>query len=219
MKRLLILSLILVTATIYGQQPLRVTCSPPEFKTQNRQYRGDVKHRSRGAQTGTGITVAGVYDFPSIDSDTVNSDANSSRPVAGTQESRTFTLDAFLRQAKVEGNDCEIHLEFSDTARTNARRIIVEIPPDADFSSDYQTILRLVHSRFPRRRVLGPGVAFGLIPAVHMKITGFGFFDGFHARLVGPHKPNGGHGSANVKTFWELHPAWNVRCIPETDCP
>jgi hypothetical protein len=136
----------------------------------------------------------------------------------GSAETKTFTLHGFLRQAKVEGNDCEIHLEFSDTTRADARRFIVEIPPDADVRSDYQKVLRLMQSRFPRRRSLGPDKAFLMEPAVPVTVTGFGFFDGIHKTMSGPRRPNGGHGSAQVKTFWELHPAWNITC-DNNGCP
>ena len=219
MKRLLLIVLLTLPAftNVYSQK--KVECPPPEFKQPSLQYRGTLKHRERGDETGTPITVADIYDLPEVRTDVANSEDHADRAIPGSAELQTFTLEAFLRQAKVEGNDCEIHLELSDTARKNARRVIVEIPPDADVKSDYQKILRLMHSRFPRRKKLGPGVAFGILPAVRVKITGFGFFDGVHKALAGPKRPNGGHGSAQVKTFWELHPAWNIQCLPASACP
>jgi hypothetical protein len=219
MKKLLLVVLLISAASIDAYGQIRVRCPAPEFKPPSQQYRGELKHRARGAETGTSITIAEIYALPNESTEVVNSDANKDRPMPGSAEQQTFTLEAFLRQAKVEGNDCEIHLEFSETARRNALRVIVEIPPDADFASDYQKILRLMRSRFPRRRKLGPGVAFGLLPAVRMKVTGFGFFDGVHKAMAGPNRPNGGHGSAQVKTFWELHPGWNINCLPATACP
>jgi hypothetical protein len=160
-----------------------------------------------------------MYGWPDVEEAGVNSDANKNREMPGSKETQTFTLDALLQQAKVEGNDCEIHLEFSQTNRANARRVIVEIPPDSDVESDYQTILRLMHSRFPRRRSVGPDVAFKFTRPVHMRITGLGFFDGVHKHFAGTEGGNGGHGSAAVQTFWELHPAWNVQCLPGSSCP
>jgi hypothetical protein len=212
MKRIPLLTL-LIFATSISASGQTVTC--PNANSQNQQYRGDLKHRERGAETGTSITISDVYALPNVTAASVNSNTNKHRAMPGSAEAQTFTLDALLRQAKVEGNDCEIHLEFSQTARANARRVIAEIPPDPDFSSDYQTILRLMQSRFPRRRILGPGVKYVFAPPVHMRVTGFGFFDGIHKSMAGPRRPNGGHGSASVKTFWELHPAWNVQCLPE----
>jgi len=156
-----------------------------------------------------------MYALPNITTAVANSEQNSDRPIPNSAENKTFTLDALLRQAKVEGNDCEIHLEFSDTSATNAKRAIVEIPPDPDVKSDYQMILRLIHARFPHRQ-LKPDSAFVFPTPIPMKVTGFAFFDGVHKAMAGPHRPNGGHGSAQVKTFWELHPAWNVDC---PSCP
>jgi hypothetical protein len=129
----------------------------------------------------------------------------------GSKETRTFTLEAFLWQAKVESNDCEIHLELNDSATSStARRVIVEIPPESAFHSDYQAILRLIQQRFPGTTNLGPDKSFKFSPPVRMKITGFGFFDGVHKQFAGSGGGNGGHGTAAVKTFWELHPGWNV---------
>jgi hypothetical protein len=129
----------------------------------------------------------------------------------GSKETKTLTLDAFLRQAKVEGNDCTIHLEFNDSPTDgNSRRVIVEIPPDPAFSSDYQAILRLVQQTFPGTSKFGPDVPFRFTSPVHIQITGFGFFDGVHKGFASPSRPNGGHGSVTVQTFWELHPAWHV---------
>src|SRR2546430_2237566 len=99
-----------LSLTAYGQ--LRVTCPQPKFKPPADQYRGAVKHRDKGANSGKPITVADVYALPNVDVAVVNSDANSDRAMSGSAEEDTFTLDALLRQAKVEGNDCEIHLEF-----------------------------------------------------------------------------------------------------------
>jgi hypothetical protein len=219
MKRLVIIVLFILPAftNVYGQ--IKIRCPAPEFKRASEQYRGKLKHRARGDETGTSITVSNIYELPEVRTEIANSDDNKERAIPASAELQTFTLEAFLRQAKVEGNDCEIHLELSDTARKNARRVIVEIPPDPDVASDYQKILRLMRSRFPRRRKLGPGIAFGLLPAVRVKITGFGFFDGVHKAMAGPKRPNGGHGSAPVKTFWELHPAWNIQCLPASACP
>ena len=210
MKRIFLVALLVTVASIaaYGQ-PV-VIC--PDANTQSHQYRGDVKHRGEGNATGTSIGVGDMYALPSVSIAAAN--AAKHVPMAGTAETRTFTLTAFLWRAKVEGNDCEIHLELN-SSRTNsaARSVIVEIPPDSDFNSDYQAILRLMQERFPNRHVLGPNAKFAFTPPIHMKITGFGFFDGAHKSFVGASKPNGGHGSAAVQTFWELHPAWGVKVL------
>jgi hypothetical protein len=216
---MMISALLVLLASINVYSQIRMKCPSPEFKPASQQYRGKLKHRGRGADAGTSITVAKIYELPDLRTEIVNSDTNKDRAIPESAERQTLTLEAFLRQAKIEGNDCEIHLELSETARKNALRVIVEIPPDSAFASDYQKILRLVRSRFPRRRKLGPGIAFGLLPAVRMKVTGFGFFDGVHKAMAGPNRPNGGHGSAQVKTFWELHPAWNIQCLPARACP
>ena len=214
MKRLLLFGFIIGIVSVAGHSQT-VTC--PAAKPQQNQYRGDVKHRAPGNPSGTLIGAANMYAFPNIT--VAAAGAAKHAPMAGSKEMQTFTLDAFLWQAKVEGNDCEIHLELSDSqTNSTARRVIAEIPPDSAFDSDYQAILRLIQKKFPGTTVFGPDVPFRFTSPVHMKITGFGFFDGVHKGFVSPSKPNGGHGSATVKTFWELHPAWEVRFLPPQAC-
>ena len=210
MKRVFLLALVVAVGSIAAHAQTAVTC--PEANTQAEQYRGDVKHRAEGNATGASIKVADLYALPEVQPKIAK--AAQHAPMAGSAEKRTFTLTAFLWQAKVEGNDCEIHLELNNSRTiSTSRRVIVEIPADPDFKSDYQTILRLMQERFPNRHVLGPDVKFEFKPPIHMKVTGFGFFDGAHKTMSGPNKPNGGHGSASVKTFWELHPAWGIKVI------
>lgn len=209
MKKLLLPSLLVLLASIVAHGQIAVTCGPPKFKPQSSQYRGDVKHRAPGSPTGPMIGANNMYGFPNITVARARAAQHASMP--GTKERKTFTLDAFLWQAKVESNDCEIHLELSDSqTNVNSRRVIVEIPPDPAFSSDYQTILRLIEQKFPGTSKFGPDVPFRFTTPVHMQITGFGFFDGVHKGFASASKPNGGHGSVSVQTFWELHPAWNA---------
>jgi hypothetical protein len=207
MKKLLLLSLFvpLVVISSYGQ----TTVSCPAAKPQRDQYRGDVKHRAPGDRRGTIIGANNMYEWPNVSVGAAG--AAKHAPMPGSNETETFTLDAFLWQAKVEGNDCEMHLELSDSpTRSDARRVIVEIPPDTDFASDYQKILGLISQKFPGTTSFGPNKSFKFNPPVHMQITGFGFFDGVHKGFVSKKRRNGGHGSESVKTFWELHPAWNA---------
>ncbi|HXM49916.1 MAG TPA: hypothetical protein VN956_18890 [Pyrinomonadaceae bacterium] len=148
MKRLILLSLLISLGSITAYGQIAVTCPAPPFKAQSAQYRGDVKHRTPGSPTGTVIGAANMYGFPNVT--VAAAGAAKHAPMPGSKETQTFTLDAFLWQAKVEGNDCEIHLELNDSSiKSTSRRVIVEIPPDTAFDSDYQAILRLVQQTFP----------------------------------------------------------------------
>jgi hypothetical protein len=207
MKRTVLLALLIAIFSVSAYSQINVTC--PAAKPQQSQYRGDVKHRTPGSPKGTVIGVANMYSFPDVT--VAKAGAAKHAPMVGSNETGTFTLDAFLWQAKVEGNDCEIHLELNDSqTNSNSRRAIVEIPPDPAFDSDYQAILRLIQQTFSGTSVFGPDVPFKFTSPVHMQITGFGFFDGVHKGFASPQRPNGGHGSATVQTFWELHPAWQI---------
>jgi hypothetical protein len=209
MKKLLLFALLIPLACVSAYGQITVTCGPPKFKPQSSQYRGDVKHRAPGSPTGTVIGAGNMYGFPSVT--VAKAGAAKHAPMAGSKETQTFTLDAFLWQAKVEPNDCEIHLELSDSQTSStARRVILEIPPDSAFATDYQAILGLIQQKFPGTSNFGPDVPFRFTTPVHVRITGFGFFDGVHKGFAGTQGGNGGHGSAAVQTFWELHPSWHV---------
>jgi len=213
MKKLFLLTVLIPLACITTYSQITVTCPPPKFKDPSQQYRGKLKHRAPGNPSGVVIHASDMYTWPAVTVDQAG--AATQGPLADTPEAKTFTLDAFLWQAKVEGNDCEIHLELNDSKTdNNADRVIVEIPPDADVSSDYQTILSLIKKTFPKTKVFGPDIPFRFPKSVHVRITGFGFFDGVHEHFAQTDGGNGGHGSATVKTFWELHPGWNVIIVP-----
>lgn len=212
MRKLSLLLLLMLFVSIAAHGQITVQCGPPKFKPPSQQYRGKLKHRAIGAPTGTIIHAADMYKFPDETVDDAGAATNG--PIPGSPEAQTFTLDAFLWQAKVEPNDCEIHLELNDSkTKSNERRVIVEIPPDNDVSGDYQAILQLIRNNFPKTKVFGPDIPFRFQTSVHVRITGFGFFDGVHLHFAQVQGGNGGHGSASVQTFWELHPGWHVTIL------
>ena len=211
-KKLLLLPLLTLFVPIVAHSQINVQCGPPKFKPPSQQYRGKLKHRAIGAPTGTIIHATDMYNFPDETVDDAGADTNG--PIPDSPETQTFTLDAFLWQAKVEPNDCEVHLELNDSkTKSDERRVIVEIPPDDDVRSDYQAILQLIKKKFPKTKVFGPDIPFRFASSVHVRITGFGFFDGVHLHFAQAEGGNGGHGSPSVQTFWELHPAWHVTIL------
>ena len=92
MKRLVLIVVfaLLVSTNVYSQT--RIRCPSPEFKPASQQYRGILKHRARGAETGPSISVAKIYELPDVRIETANSDANKDRAIPGTAERQTFTL-------------------------------------------------------------------------------------------------------------------------------
>ncbi len=193
-----------------AQEKPTVTCAGPKFKEPYEQYRGALKHRKPSNSSGDIIHAGDMYAWPEL---TAEETAAASTKPANKTESQTFTLDAYLWQVKVEGNDCEIHLELNDS-RTNpiSKRVIAEIPPDPPFEKDYQSVLRLIKEQFAPLS-FGPDSAFRFHEPIHIRITGFAFFDGIHKRYSEIKGQNGGHGTAPVQTFWELHPAWNFTIV------
>src|SRR5258706_3410254 len=155
MKKLLLFALLIPLASVAAYGQITVPCGPPKLKIQSQQYRGDVKHRSPGDSAGESIKVVDVYNtsmFPAVT--VAQAAAAAHQAMAGSKEAQIFTLDAFLWQAKVESNDCEVHLELNDSQpNSTAQRMIVEIPPDPAFSSDYQAVLRLIRQKFPHTTV------------------------------------------------------------------
>lgn len=90
-------------------------------------------------------------------------------------------------------NDCDIHLEISESASKNAPRVIVETPVDAEYCPARRTIQsELAQHNFK----LSTSPASELPAPLKVDVLGIAFEDFEHQR-----------GSAQVGTVWELHPA------------
>jgi hypothetical protein len=106
---------------------------------------------------------------------------------------------AFLQNVSVNGEDCDVDLEISQTADRNAPRVIVETPVDREFCSARKSIQSQLAKRGFRLDAQHGGELPQALPA---EIVGMAFEDFDHNR-----------GSGQVATLWELHPA-TVNLLP-----
>jgi hypothetical protein len=100
---------------------------------------------------------------------------------------------AFLQNAQVNGADCDVDLEISQTADRNAPRVIVETPVNGEYCSARQNIQSQLAQHGFR---LNPNNGGELPQALPVEVRGMAFEDFDHNR-----------GSGQVTTLWELHPA------------
>ena len=100
---------------------------------------------------------------------------------------------AFARDVRVVADDCDLHIEISQTADLNAPRVIVETPID----SEYCPARRSLHDALQQSGFAVSNTQGGELPQpTPVEVTGLAFLDKPHNR-----------GSALVATTWELHPA------------
>jgi hypothetical protein len=120
-------------------------------------------------------------------------------PRTGRELQVFHVAQAFLQNVSVNGADCDVDLEISQTADRNAPRVIVETPVDSEFCSARQNI----QSQLAKHGFRLDAQHGGELPqALPTQILGMAFEDFDHNR-----------GSAQVATLWELHPA-TVNLLP-----
>ncbi|HTB95136.1 MAG TPA: hypothetical protein VK728_20045 [Candidatus Sulfotelmatobacter sp.] len=110
------------------------------------------------------------------------------------RELQVFHIAAgFLQEASVNGADCDVHFEISQTADKAASRVIVETPVD----TEYCTARQSAQSQLATHGFKLDSQHGGELPqALPVQVLGMAFEDFDHNR-----------GSAQVATIWELHPA------------
>jgi hypothetical protein len=116
------------------------------------------------------------------------------------RELQVFHIAAgFLQEASVNGADCDVHFEISQTADKAASRVIVETPVDTEYCSARQS----AQSQLATHGFKLDSQHGGELPqALPVQVLGMAFEDFDHNR-----------GSAQVATIWELHPA-TVNLLP-----
>ena len=120
-------------------------------------------------------------------------------PRTGRELQVFHVAQAFLQNVSVNGEDCDVDLEISQTADRNAPRVIVETPVDSEFCSARKNIQAQLGQHGFRLDVEHGGELPQALPA---EVQGMAFEDFEHNR-----------GSGQVATLWELHPA-TVNLLP-----
>ncbi len=114
-------------------------------------------------------------------------------PRSGRELQVFHVAQAFLQNASVNSEDCDVHLEISKTADKNAPRVVVETPVDTEYCSARQSIQASLKAH---GFVLDTQHGGELLQALPIEVLGMAFEDFEHNR-----------GSPQIATVWELHPA------------
>jgi hypothetical protein len=105
---------------------------------------------------------------------------------------------AYLQLAWINEQDCDLHLEISETPDRNAPRVIVETPREGEYCSARKG-LRDQLAAVGELLTKGSGELKTPRP---VEVIGLAFQDYDHPR-----------GSSKVATTWEIHPA-TVKLVP-----
>jgi hypothetical protein len=164
-------------------------CTPLD---QDVEYRHSEKHVPIPDMTPEEITIDTIYSWPENDPLSIDP------PRTGIELQVFHVAVAFVQQVSLNSDDCDIHVEISQTADKNARRVIIETPVDTEYCSARKNLqAQLAKHGFRLDPTHGGELPDGL-PA---DVVGLAFLD-FDHKAIGL-----GRGSAQVRTLWELHPA------------
>jgi len=138
------------------------------------------------------ITIDTIYTWAQTDPSSLDP------PRTGIELQVFHVAVAFIQEVHMNSEDCDIHIEISQTADKNARRVIVETPVDAEFCSARKNIQAQLAQHGFRLDAEHGGELPQALPA---EVLGLAFEDFDHSAI------GLGRGSAQVATVWELHPA------------
>ena len=177
-------------------QPLDICkCTPLELGLE---YRHAEKHVPIPVMIASEITIDTIYTWAQTDPGSLDP------PRTGIELQVFHVAVAFIQEVHINSEDCDIHLEISQTADKNARRVIVETPIDTEFCSARKNIQAQLAQHGFRLDAEHGGELPQALPA---EVLGLAFEDFDHSAL-GLQR-----GSAQVATVWELHPAI-VKLVP-----
>jgi hypothetical protein len=114
-------------------------------------------------------------------------------PRTGRELQVYHVSQSFLQNASVNSEDCDVHMEISETPDKSAQRVVVETPVDSEYCSARLKVQSMLSQHGFRLDTQHGGE---LPQSIRVEVTGLAFEDFEHNR-----------GSAQVATVWELHPA------------
>ena len=129
------------------------------------------------------ITVADVLGWAKTSGQSFNA------PRGGRELQLFHIARAYLQNVWVVKDDCDLHMELSNTPEATAPRIVVETPIDAAYCPARVSLNEAL-------KLKGLSMTWGTVNAIPVSVTGMAFEDYDHIR-----------GSQYVGTAWELHPA------------
>ena len=174
-----------------NQQQQDNVCGCIPAKSVSEFYRAEAKYErefSKYPEHAGIITSETVREWEKIYKKKANKIAVNSQRMKGTPEDSIYSLTGYIYHAKMNKNDCDLHLEIG-TENKNTLRAVAEITKD-NCKLQEQIIQQLKEKGF----VIGKQNATG----IKCTVRGLGFYDGKH-----PGKKNKKHEKGSA---WEIHP-------------
>lgn len=159
-------------------------CTPSEPSSTD--YRHDAKHIDLVTSTGQDISVATILGWA------LGSDPAFNAPRSGVENQVFHIAQAYVQFIWLVPNDCDIHMEISDSPSKTAPRMIVETPIDGSYCPTREAEMA-GFSRYGAQVSTG---GFETQQGIPIDVVGMAFRDFNHQR-----------GTQYVATPWELHPA------------
>ena len=207
MKKLVFCSLIISSIMICNAQTPDCPCNETKGKDHERLFLKDRHIPNSGYKTHT-VRIGKIindWDLPK----TFTKDDTTTFPT----EKKIYKVKGYLRLAKIEDNDCDVHLEIGESESGDHDRVIAEIPNTQEYCALRDAFIGELKTKFGLDKTIDhDGIAFGEdtddVPAI--TVTGYGFLDASHKSAKNPKKGNR-HGSTDVMTLWEIHPVFEVK--------
>jgi len=201
---------LLLSAERVHASPTEVTPLPPPKTPVATQDRTGLKHRQPPVSyTATVATVQQIVALKLPAGVNTSASIRQSNSSISPYETTVFTVDGDVWLVKMQDNDNDYHVEMSGHGSgQKANRIVVEIPADPAYAKTRRALLSLLPGNYVFQRT----VTKKLQTPIHVRVTGYAFFDGAHWTKKDVQGHN--HGSAFTATLWEIHPVWKIEPAP-----
>ena len=165
-------------------------------------YRTEMKNRQPNSAPAKVITVQEMlaWDMPAGFED---KKVRGSLEAIPGQEQTVWVVEGWIQLAKLEDDDCDLHMEVTQE-RDSTDRVIFEIPQGPEYQQARQRLLTALGGTISNHKTK--------MQPLHIRATGFGFVDSAHYSKSEPKKGHA-HGSVAVQTLWELHPVWGIEIL------
>jgi hypothetical protein len=122
------------------------------------------------------------------------------------EENKIVSVTGYAWIIKLSSEDCDIHIELSETNDKNAERVIAEIPNTSDYCTLHSEVLNDLQNKFhlhKKKEYHFDKTDNGGEP-IKLTVTGYLFWDSGHPT-------NKSHGSDKVGSVWEVHPVFHLK--------
>ena len=161
--------------------------------------RASVKNRHFSDTHGTRITVSDILKMKitDLEKESIHQDEN----IVLNNEKRMVAVTGYAWILKISDEDCDIHIELSETNDKNAKRIIAEIPNTSEYCQLHTRVLNDLVNKFKlnKKQDYRFDISDNGGKPLKLTVTGLLFWDSGHPT-------NHNHGSEKVGSIWELHP-------------